>query len=151
MLKIQEHKRTESNLRSETDRYKILFDNNPIPMMVYDAETFNVLIANKAAHWMYGYTQTKLKKMTVFDLHPEGEVAKLKFFLSTEKKSDTARPVFKQRARKKDIFAEVQVIGLPSGEKREKLFIAIDVTERVKTEESIKESVRKIFPFWKKN
>lgn len=49
--------------------YQLLFEQNPLPMWVYDAQTLRLLAANEAALDRYGYEKHEFVTMTVLDLH----------------------------------------------------------------------------------
>jgi PAS domain S-box-containing protein len=64
-------KKAEIELENSAASYKNLFENNPLPMWVYDLETFEFLAVNNAAVRKYGYTQDEFLKMTVLQLIPK--------------------------------------------------------------------------------
>ncbi len=55
-------------LRASEERYRILFENNPQPMWVEDAETGMFLAVNEAAVRHYGWTREKFLTMRSADL-----------------------------------------------------------------------------------
>jgi two-component system cell cycle sensor histidine kinase/response regulator CckA len=64
-------------LRDSEHHYRLLFDNNPQPMWVYDLETLAFLAVNAAAVARYGYTRQEFLEMTLKDIRPPEEVARL--------------------------------------------------------------------------
>ena len=58
--------RTESRRREES--FQLLFDNNPVAMVVFDRETFRFLAVNDAAVAQYGYSRERFLAMTLFDI-----------------------------------------------------------------------------------
>lgn len=54
-----------------------LFHYNPLPNLVYDSETYEILEVNQAAIAFYGYSRSELLSMNLKDLRPETEVPKL--------------------------------------------------------------------------
>ncbi len=56
------------NLRESEERYRELFNNNPMPMWVFDAQSFHFLEANGAAVLHYGYTREEYLSMTLADI-----------------------------------------------------------------------------------
>jgi len=63
--------------QSETN-FKILYMNNPIPMWVYDPDSFKFLTVNDAAITEYGYSREEFSKMTIMDIRPPEDKIKLK-------------------------------------------------------------------------
>ncbi|MFL5469954.1 MAG: PAS domain S-box protein, partial [Gemmatimonadaceae bacterium] len=55
-------------LRASEKRQRLLFERNPFPMWLFDAETMAILQANEAAISDYGYSQAEFLKMSVADL-----------------------------------------------------------------------------------
>jgi PAS domain S-box-containing protein len=62
---ISERKQAEEELRRSEERYRALFERNPMPMWVYDLETLAFLAVNAAAISHYGYTRDQFLAMTV--------------------------------------------------------------------------------------
>src|SRR5690606_31583184 len=60
----------EDALRLSEERYRVLFERNPIPMWVYDRRTFRFLQVNDSAAAHYGYTREEFWTMSVLDLRP---------------------------------------------------------------------------------
>src|SRR5271163_908694 len=52
------------------ESYRLLFDWNPQPILVWDAETLHFLAANKAAIRHYGYSQDEFLAMNVESIQP---------------------------------------------------------------------------------
>ena len=60
------------SLERSEERYRLLFEANPLPMWVYDAETLRFLAVNEAAVRHYGYTRSEFLAMTITDIRPRG-------------------------------------------------------------------------------
>ena len=53
--------------------FRLLFDNNPMPMWVFDAETKQFLSVNDAAVQHYGYSRADFLRMKLHEIWPEDE------------------------------------------------------------------------------
>ena len=62
-------KKQENQLRSSENQYRNLFENNPLPMMIYDRETRSILAVNDIAVDHYGYSRAEFLAMELKDLH----------------------------------------------------------------------------------
>jgi PAS domain S-box-containing protein len=57
-------------LRSSEERYRLLFEQNPLPMVTYDRLSRQIVAASNAMVASYGYSREDLQAMTVDDLEP---------------------------------------------------------------------------------
>ncbi|HAR24027.1 MAG TPA: GGDEF domain-containing protein, partial [Bradyrhizobium sp.] len=53
--------------------FRLLFENNPMPMWVFDAGTMEFLSVNDAAVQHYGYSRERFLGMTLREIWPEDE------------------------------------------------------------------------------
>jgi len=114
-----ERKRAEEALRDSETRYRTLFDANPLPMWVYEIDSLRFIAVNDAAIRHYGYTREEFLGMRLSGVEVDG------------------------RHRRKDgslIDVEITSFELFFAERRSRLVIAQDVTERQRAEELLRES-----------
>ena len=72
-----------TDLKQREESFRLLFDNNPVPMWVCDRDGLRVVAINDAAVTHYGYSRERFLSMTVLDLHPdEDRAAFLEFIRS---------------------------------------------------------------------
>ena len=71
---ITERKPAETELRRSEARYRELFENNPLPMWVYDVETLDFLAVNDASCRQYGYSQNEFLSMKLTEIRPDSDV-----------------------------------------------------------------------------
>jgi PAS domain S-box-containing protein len=64
-----------AQLRSSEERYRVLFEQNPLPMVTYDRQTLQIVAASNAMVASYGYSLDELHAMTVQDLQASEDVA----------------------------------------------------------------------------
>jgi len=116
-------------------RYRLLFDSNPEPMWVYDVESLRFLAVNEAAIRHYGYTRDEFLSMTIKDIRPEAESARLDRVLETVRSATSPTD---WRHRRKDgtvIEVEISSDAIELEGRNARLVLAHDVTDRKRLEE----------------
>jgi PAS domain S-box-containing protein len=138
---ITKRKEAEEEILESEARYRLLFENNPFPMWVYDLETLDFLAVNDSATFYYGYSRQEFLSMTIKDIRPPEEIpALMKNVALVHAKIDSA-DIWKHR--KKDgsiIDVEVTSHELVFGGRRARLVLANDITERKRAQEKLAES-----------
>ncbi len=138
---ITKRKKAEEEIFESEARYRLLFENNPFPMWVYDLETLDFLAVNDSATFYYGYSRQEFLTMNIKDIRPPEDVpALMENVAAVHKKIDSA-DVWKHR--KKDgsiIDVEVTSHELMFGGRRARLVLANDITERKRAQEKLVES-----------
>ena len=72
ILTLLEEQKRAADARSQ--EYRVLFENNPHPMWIFDTETLRFLAVNDAAVARYGYSAEEFRGMTLRDIRPPEEV-----------------------------------------------------------------------------
>jgi two-component system cell cycle sensor histidine kinase/response regulator CckA len=60
-------------LKESEERYRLLFEHNPAPMLIYERGTLRLLATNEAFRRFYGYTGEEALAMHLTDLYPDEE------------------------------------------------------------------------------
>ena len=129
-------------LRESEERYRELFNNNPMPMWVFDAKTFRFLEANSAAVQHYGYTHEEFLNKTLADIRLNGlgedlsaEVEAIRFSRDGVKKG------IMQHVKKNGsvIFVDIAWHSISYKNQPAVLVLANDVTERIQLENELNE------------
>ena len=68
------------------DGFSFLFQNNPLPMWIYDLESLRFLEVNEAAVEHYGYSRAEFLRMRLSDIRPKEDVERLKADLRASRK-----------------------------------------------------------------
>jgi two-component system cell cycle sensor histidine kinase/response regulator CckA len=126
----------------ESERhYRLLFASNPHPMWVYDVETLQFLEVNDAAVANYGFTRDEFRAMTLYEIRPAEDAARLK----ADTASTTAMLNYagEWRHRKKNgelITVEITSHRLDYAGRPARLVVAMDISERKHAEMSLRQS-----------
>jgi PAS domain S-box-containing protein len=121
----------ERSARDAAESYRDLFENNPMPMWIFDAETLEIVMVNEAAVERYGYTRDEFTSMTIKDLRPSEDVPAMMANLAQgSRRMERSGPW--RHAKRDGTVIEVEVtshevdfLGRPG-----RLVMATDVTER---------------------
>lgn len=137
---ITERKQAEVALRRSEKSFRLMFAHNPLPMWVYDRETFAFLDVNDAALEHYGYTREEFLSMSISDLWPVDDIPRFHRYIETM--TEAVQMVSEWKHRKKDgavIDVEITAHAFPYRERPGQLVLANDVTERKRLEKEILE------------
>ena len=77
LLNREANWRNKEKLAKSEEKYRLLFENNPNPMWIYDIETLKFLEVNNASVHHYGYSREEFLNMTLKDIMQEEDIPKL--------------------------------------------------------------------------
>jgi PAS domain S-box-containing protein len=129
-------------LRESEERYRELFNNNPMPMWVFDAVTYRILEANSAAVQHYGYTHEEFLTKTLADIRFGGDKYELEHEVESIKgNTDGIRKGIRRHVKKAGeiIFVDIAWHNINYKDHPAILVLASDVTERILLEEELNE------------
>lgn len=138
---VTERYQTRLALEASERRYRMLFENNPQPMWMFDVDSLRFLDVNEAAILHYGYTREEFLSMTLLDLRPSAEDAdKLLKNIAEDSPRHSDGP---WRHLKKDgTIIDVKITSVPIDyqDARAKFVLAEDITSRLKAETALRQS-----------
>jgi two-component system, cell cycle sensor histidine kinase and response regulator CckA len=138
---ISERKIAEENLRKSEKRYRLLFEDNPSLMIIYDFDTLQFLDVNEATCLHYGYTREEFLSLKLTDIGSPDDLKAIVNKVTTAPKALTNYGEWQHR--KKDgstIFVETTSHKLNIEGENSRIVLINDVTERKKAEEDLRES-----------
>lgn len=138
---IAERRNTEAQLRESEQRYRLLFQDSPLPMEVFDPETLCYLAVNTAAAELYGYTPEEFLHMTLLDVRPPEEVTAFAEYLRTVKTADSYNGTFVIRHKNGHLITiEARVRTIEFGGQKARLKLLSDVTEKKRLETQLRQA-----------
>jgi PAS domain S-box-containing protein len=136
---VDERRLAEDALKDSELRYRNLFENNPMPMLVMDLETLDFVAVNNAAIKHYGYPQQAFLMLSLPMITDEAPpLAVERAFRSDAKSFDAGE--WKHRKNNGEII-EVQLTAhaIVFAGKVTKIVLANDVTERNRAQRQLEE------------
>src|SRR6266481_1973802 len=136
-----ERKRTEEQLHESERKYRLLFETNPEPMFVYDFETLRILAVNGAAVTRYGHTESEFLQLTIRDIRPPEERARLDEELARRPDDGAVRAGVRHWTKQGKRF-DVDLVARPLefAGRPARLVLARDVSAQRQLEEQLRQS-----------
>jgi PAS domain S-box-containing protein len=134
---ISKRKAAEEELRASEERYRLLFDGNPVPMLVYDVETMGFLAANEAAVTQYGYSRDELMQLSLANLASPSDHDFAPFVaVRLDPRPQLVRVGIRPQLRKdgSTLDADITSLAVSFTERKARLILCRDVTVERKAE-----------------
>ena len=127
-------------IQEEQNFYKLIFKNHPIPLLVFQRDSFQLISVNDAAVKFYGYSSDELLKLTVLDIRPDEEKNKFIEYHRSAEFNNSKAGIWKHK--KKDgtiVYVDVTASDVKLNNVPVRIISLVDVTETVKSQEAFKE------------
>jgi PAS domain S-box-containing protein len=144
-VNIEERKEAEDQLKLSEQKYKLLFESNPLPMWMLSLPDYRFTDVNHAALLQYGYTREEFLRLGVLDIRPAEEAERFAAVSNTNFRGVHRAGIWKHK--KKDgtiIYVDIITHDFDYEERPTRLVLANDVTEKYMGEEKLKESFESI-------
>ena len=129
-------------LRQRKLQYRHLFEAHPHPLWVYDLETLRFLAVNDAAIQHYGFSQDEFLAMTIADIHPPEDLSRLLENIAQVRNHHIGEAEVWKHRKKDGSLIDVEITShvLEFAGRRAEVVLAHDVTERLRTEEGLRQA-----------
>jgi PAS domain S-box-containing protein len=137
--------RTEEQLLNAQERFRLLFDSNPIPTWVFDMETLLIVAVNATALKTYGYTHEEFLRFKITDIRPPEDVPSLLDSIHKENASSEDSGPWRHHKKSGEVI-DVQIRSYPLKflGKPARLVVATDITEKKRAEDALKQSEERL-------
>jgi len=135
-----ERKRNLEHLRESEERYRQLFNNNPMPMWVVDVHTYKFLEVNEAAIQHYGYSYEEFLSSTVMSIRPPEDVLRTEEEIkaSVFQPATTKKGIWRHiKKNGEHIFVEIASHNIQYRNRAAVLALANDITDKVRLEKEL--------------
>jgi len=132
---LQKYK-LEHKLDESEKKYKNLFHHSPLPKFIYDIETLAILDLNNAFLKKYGYTREEMLNLKTFHLVAPNDYENALDVLEKVRENGKFSETFLKTLSKSGecVYIIAQSNEIEFDEKRARLVLITDVTEKLKTE-----------------
>lgn len=143
---ISQRKYAEEQLESERQKYRDLFEHNPMPQWVYDSDSLAFLDVNEAAVRHYGYSREEFLSTTLEAIRPAEDIPLLEKYLNGIHQSDSTktRLVRHQKKNGEIMHAEVKGTTIEFNGRKARLVVVVDKTSEINAENTKRQSVAKL-------
>ena len=133
-----------SQLEASARQYRLMFNEHPHPMWVYESASLRLLAVNRAMLLQYGYTEAEALQLTLLDLFPASERENVRTAVHATASESRHVPALCQQLRKDgSLFdAEVTAGSISFNGVAARQVLAVDVTERLRAEREIARMAR---------
>ncbi len=122
----------------ELDTYRSLFDDSPVPALIFDLQDRSVLDVNQAATRQYGYSREEFSSLSVAALYPPEDASQLAFLLNH---SPVLSGAFRHlRKGGEAMHVELHARQVEFRGRQAKLVLAWDITRRREAMQALRES-----------
>jgi len=142
---ITERKLSEEIVRASEKKYRLLFNNNPLPMIMMSIPDLAIVDVNGAAIEHYGYSRAEFLTLDSRKMRPPEDIEKLLQELDIDMSERKNRGIW--RHFKKDgtlIYVEIIATDFNHEGRKVRLLLCNDVSEKLKAEENLRRSYDEI-------
>lgn len=142
---ITERKLSQIHLKESEKRYSELFRLNPQPIWMFELDTFKFVQVNQAAIDLYGYSEEEFLNLSIFDIRPPEDIPLVKKSIMEQNKTEGGfRGKFRHYTKAKKLLdVEIQSNFIVFNERKFRLVIITDVTEKNRMEQEITRAIIK--------
>lgn len=131
---VTERRKAHEERRLSESRYRMLFEQHPSPMWIFDTDSLRILAVNNAAIEHYGWSRDEFLSMTIRDVRPPEDVPYLMRVLSSPSEIWNVVPGIVRHTRKDGTMLEVEVTShaLKWEGRPARLVLINDITEHAR-------------------
>lgn len=141
----KEKEAADKALRLSEQKYRLLFERNPMPMWMVSKATLGIVAVNDVAIEHYGYSREEFLQINSRDLVPPEEWDRYLFFVANPVTGIYHSGIWQHIKKSGElIFVDIIANDFMSENEQVRLVLANDVTEKVKTQEKLITSSQEI-------
>jgi len=141
---ITSRKRVEQALTLSERKYKTLFEDNPLPMIIWDFETLNIIDCNEETLIKYGYTRDEFLQLSIRDIRPKEDILLINTATANETAYGRIHKQVWRHLKKNGELMQMEITGhlIDYNGKKASLVLLNDLTEKKNLEVLLSKSNR---------
>jgi len=143
--------RLDEELRQSAEDHHVLFENNPLALLVYDVNTLRFLAVNNAAIQQYGFSREEFLTKALLDVWPPDETERALASVKTISGANLRSEEWRHRRKDGSVFdVEINAHPLNFRGRRARIVLARDITVRKRAIHALEVSelrFRKLFQY----
>lgn len=141
-----ERNEASKKIKESEQRYRYLFENNPVSILIWDLKTRAIVDSNREAEQQYGFTKNQFRDLVIDDIqksefapHVPMEAGEFKEGMDIELQ-DNGRPQIHRKQNGDIFFADLNAHYFTYQGKPSVLLLITDITDKVEMQEQLLES-----------
>ncbi len=125
--------------------YRLLFEEHPMPMLIYALDSLAFLAVNDVAITHYGYSRAEFLALNITDIAPQEDRSKLLTFLTQAKPNMENAGGWRHRKKSGELIeVELTIKDIPFEDHPARLVIVNDVTKFLRSEQALQQSEHRL-------
>lgn len=142
---ISEKQKTQELLSLSEANYKLLFDNNPMPMWMFTSDEWKIVGVNNAALDMYGYSKEEFLQKQLIEMRPAEDVQEFLDYSNDKRLDKKIRTHWRHQKKDGTIFhVELQSNEIIYNNQKVKLILVNDITQKMEAEARAEKSYNEL-------
>lgn len=148
MHDITERRNAEKQIKESEETFRLMFENNPQPMFIYDLETLQFLEVNRAAEQHYGYTREEFLATDIKTITPEEEIPYLLHMINETRKGNYSDGEWRHQKKNGEIiYVEISSASIVSKGKDARHVFVKDISSRKLAEQALNAKMEELMRF----
>ena len=137
---VTQRKLAEQEAREHAASFRLMFDDNPLPMVLYDTATLAIGVVNASAIQRYGYPHAQFTRLSLLDLVPDQDREEVRISASQSNDAAASHAWTHVCADGEQIRVQATTLALTFNGQRMRLGVFWDVTEIERTRDALRQS-----------